>query len=1093
MDKNLLQTYLSDRYQGSRSFLENIIFPIFGEDSFEDGHETEFLNQKDEYRKTSETLGIRSVRQVGKIEVGVEPLYIFDVTVSDRVRMERNRVGIQRLVRSIMGTYSCAFMLFHYENDVRWDWRFTFCHISGDRKTATDSKRYTFLLGPEQSCHTAGQNFMKLYEKHGPIEVKDIENAFNVEALSNEFFGKYKSEYDSFVEYITGKRYVKKGGKYVEAQTHAPHPTLYPAFGGNDKLVRDYVKKLLGRIVFLHFLQKKGWLGVPAGKDWGDGDRSFMLHLFENASEEQKDNFLDEVLEGVFADGLDCDRSDRNDLYDTKVEGFRNCRIPYLNGGLFERDPLDEKTVKFPAEYFDSLLTMLSRYNFTIDENDPDDAEVGIDPEMLGRIFENLLEDNKDKGAFYTPKEIVQYMCRESLIAYLQTGQTEEDRERIRRFVTTHDGEQLDGLKGVLDQKLRDVKICDPAIGSGAFPMGLLRELFLCRAAIEPDVAENAADIKRHIIQDNIYGVDIERGAVDIARLRFWLSLIVDEKSPEALPNLDFKIMQGNSLLEQYKGVDLSAVTGRKEETEKTVTFFGNLVDDSRRQLCEKLDEYYACPEHTQKVELRKQIAEIVKQELVEQGITVDFGDIDLAANSQFFLWHTWFHDVFSRPSKEGFDIVIGNPPYVKEYVNRHAFDGFREASSYYMGKMDLWYGFACHSIDLLCQNGHLCFIAQNNWTTSAGAKKMRSKIVSDARILQMLDFNTYMVFENADIQTMIMLFEKNSTADNYGFDYRILMEGANKEDMLALLNKQIRRTIYRIQKFNRTKFANKLFTFSEKNVIFDKISKNKVYLQDDEVAQGIVFPQDFLNKKGAAKLENRFPIGSGIFGLSYDEKNKLNLTDNEKSIIKPYFSTEQVGRYCTIPSNSKWLIYTDSSFKKADSMDNYPHIKAHLDQFIDIFTSDNKPYGLHRCRKEKFFQGEKIISLRKCVERPCFSYSDFDCYVSQTFFSIKTSRWNMKFLTGVLNSKLVAFWLRHKGKMQGSNYQVDKVPLQGIPLPLIDLSLQQPIIDLVNAILTKKKQSPQANILDLENSIDRHIYNLYGLSEGEIKIVEGF
>lgn len=171
--------------------------------------------------------------------------------------------------------------------------------------------------------------------------------------------------------------------------------------------------------------------------------------------------------------------------------------------------------------------------------------------------------------------------------------------------------------------------------------------------------------------------------------------------------------------------------------------------------------------------------------------------------------------------------------------------------------------------------------------------------------------------------------------------------------------------------------------------------------------------------------------------------------------------------------------------------MDNYPHIKAHLDQFIDIFTSDNKPYGLHRCRKEKFFQGEKIISLRKCVERPCFSYSDFDCYVSQTFFSIKTSRWNMKFLTGVLNSKLVAFWLRHKGKMQGSNYQVDKVPLQGIPLPLIDLSLQQPIIGLVEAILSKKKLNPQSDILDLENEIDSLVYSLYGLSEDEIKIVE--
>lgn len=771
MDKNLLQTYLSDRYQGSRSFLENIIFPIFGEDSFEDGHETEFLNQKDEYRKTSETLGIRSVRQVGKIEVGVEPLYIFDVTVSDRVRMERNRVGIQRLVRSIMGTYSCAFMLFHYENDVRWDWRFTFCHISGDRKTATDSKRYTFLLGPEQSCHTAGQNFMKLYEKHGPIEVKDIENAFNVEALSNEFFGKYKSEYDSFVEYITGKRYVKKGGKYVEAQTHAPHPTLYPAFGSNDKLVRDYVKKLLGRIVFLHFLQKKGWLGVPAGKDWGDGDRNFMLHLFENASEEQKDNFLDEVLEGLFADGLDCDRSDRNDLYDTKVEGFRNCRIPYLNGGLFERDPLDEKTVKFPAEYFDSLLTMLSQYNFTIDENDPDDAEVGIDPEMLGRIFENLLEDNKDKGAFYTPKEIVQYMCRESLIAYLQTGQAEEDRERIRRFVTTHDGEQLDGLKGVLDRKLRDVKICDPAIGSGAFPMGLLRELFLCRAAIEPDVAENAADIKRHIIQNNIYGVDIERGAVDIARLRFWLSLIVDEKSPEALPNLDFKIMQGNSLLEQYKGIDLSAVTGRKEETEKTVTFFGNLVDDSRRQLCEKLDEYYACPEHTQKVELRKQIAEIVKQELVEQGITVDFGDIDLAANSQFFLWHTWFHDVFSRPSKEGgFDITIGNPPYISAptQIASPELNEQRQrivACKKYKSlneKWDLYVPFMELGLQLLSPNGVFSMIVPYPLTNQKYGKKLRKMIVEEYCLLEIADLSGTKIFDNATVSNCIPFIQNS-------------------------------------------------------------------------------------------------------------------------------------------------------------------------------------------------------------------------------------------------------------------------------------------------------------------------------------------
>ena len=1091
MNKESLKEYLSSRYQGWSSFLNNVIFPIFGEDDFEDGYEAELLDSQPERKQLAEATGIRSIKQVGMMYVGVEPLQIFDVTVSDRVMMERNRVNIQRLIRAVMDQFSCAFMLFHYEDDTRWDWRFTYCRKSGNKEETTDNKRYTFLLGPGQSCRTATDNFMALYDKRASLEIKDIEDAFNVEALSKEFFGKYKAQYEAFVNYMVDPT---NGMRQDFIDTDFDHTGMAAdkIRDREEKPIRDYVKKLLGRIVFLHFLQKKGWLGVPAGKEWGEGDRDFMLKLFKNATERQKENFLDDILEDLFAEGLDRNRSDKGDLYDTEVNGIGKCRIPYLNGGLFERDELDKKSSHFPAAYFDSLLTMLSQYNFTIDENDPNDAEVGVDPEMLGRIFENLLEDNKDKGAFYTPKEIVQYMCRESLIVYLQTDQKEEDKDCIRQFVTTHDAALLGDLKEDIDQKLIDVKICDPAIGSGAFPMGLLRELFFCRSAIEPNIVENAANIKRHIIQNNIYGVDIERGAVDIARLRFWLSLIVDEKSPEALPNLDFKIMQGNSLLEQYKGADLATMTEKKVGAGQGVTIFDSMLDVYRKNLRDKLTEYYACPEHDKKVQLRKDIADIVKKELSEQGINIDFGDIDMSANNQFFLWHTWFHDVFSRPSKEGFDIVIGNPPYVKEYVNRHAFDGFRETSPYYMGKMDLWYGFACHGIDLLCQSGHLCFIAQNNWTTSAGAKKMRNKIVEDACILQMIDFNTYMVFENADIQTMIMLFEKNQTADNYGLDYRIMTEDATKEDMLALLNRQICRNTYRIQKFSRTNYANKLFTFSENDVIFEKISENKVFLQDDEIAQGIVFPQDFLDKKGAAKLENRLPIGSGIFGLSNDEKDKLNLSDNEKSIIKPYFTTEQIGRYYTIPSNSKWLIYTDSSFKRANSMDDYPHIKAHLDQFIDIFTSDNKPYGLHRSRKEKFFQGEKIISLRKCVERPCFSYSDFDCYVTQTFFSIKTTRWNMKFLTGVLNSKLVAFWLRHKGKMQGSNYQVDKEPLQGIPLPLIDLSLQQPIIDLVDAILTKKKQSPQADILDLENTIDYHVYNLYGLSDNEIKIVEG-
>jgi len=795
MNKESLKEYLSSRYQGWSSFLNNVIFPIFGEDDFEDGYEAELLESQPERRQLAETTGIRSIKQVGMMYVGVEPLQIFDVTVSDRVMMERNRVNIQRLIRAVMDQFSCAFMLFHYEDDTRWDWRFTYCRKSGNKEESTDSKRYTFLLGPGQSCRTATDNFMALYDKRASLEIKDIEDAFNVEALSKEFFGKYKAQYEAFVNYMVDPA---NGMRQDFIDTDFDHTGMAAdkIRDREEKPIRDYVKKLLGRIVFLHFLQKKGWLGVPAGKEWGEGDRDFMLKLFKNATERQKENFLDDILEDLFAEGLDRNRSDKGDLYDTEVNGIGKCRIPYLNGGLFERDDLDKKSSHFPAEYFDSLLTMLSQYNFTIDENDPNDAEVGVDPEMLGRIFENLLEDNKDKGAFYTPKEIVQYMCRESLIAYLQTDQKEEDKECIRQFVTTHDAALLGDLKEDIDQKLIDVKICDPAIGSGAFPMGLLRELFFCRSAIEPNIVENAANIKRHIIQNNIYGVDIERGAVDIARLRFWLSLIVDEKSPEALPNLDFKIMQGNSLLEQYKGADLSTMTEKKVGAGQGITIFDSMLDVYRMNLRDKLSEYYACPEHDKKVQLRKEIADIVKKELSEQGINIDFGDIDMSANSQFFLWHTWFHDVFSRPSKEGFDIVIGNPPYGAKYDNetkRYYKNTYVTANSIrglQKGSLDTYTLFIELGYNLLRRDGSFAYIVPISLTSSDSLTGVHRILMGNCDTIHISSYavRPKPVFENAVVNTSILLFQKTGTPCQHLYSTKMHRRG-NEFDLQKLID----------------------------------------------------------------------------------------------------------------------------------------------------------------------------------------------------------------------------------------------------------------------------------------------------------------
>ena len=828
MNKELLKEYLSSRYQGWSSFLHNVIFPIFGEDDFENGFETELLESQPERKQLAEATGIRSIKQVGMIYVGVEPLHIFDVTVNDRVMMERNRVNIQRLIRTVMDQYSCAFMLFHYEDDTRWDWRFTYCRKSGNKEETTDSKRYTFLLGPGQSCRTATDNFMALYDKRNSLEIKDIENAFNVEALSKEFFGKYKTQYEAFVNYMVDPT---NGMRQHFIDTDFDHTgmTADKIRDREEKPIRDYVKKLLGRIVFLHFLQKKGWLGVPAGKEWGEGDHDFMLNIFKNANENQKENFLDEVLEGLFADGLDRNRSDQGDLYDTKVEGFRNCRIPYLNGGLFERDILDKKPSHFPASYFDDLLTMLSQYNFTIDENDPNDAEVGVDPEMLGRIFENLLEDNKDKGAFYTPKEIVQYMCRESLIAYLQTDQRKEDKECIRLFVTTHDATLLGDLKEEIDKKLCNVKICDPAIGSGAFPMGLLRELFFCRSAIEPNIMENAAKIKRHIIQNNIYGVDIERGAVDIARLRFWLSLIVDEKSPEALPNLDFKIMQGNSLLEQYKGADLSTMTDKKV-TAEGITLFDSMLDVYRKNLRDKLSEYYACPEHDKKVQLRKDISDIVKQELMEQGIHIDFEGIDLSANSQFFLWHTWFHDVFSRPSKEGFDIVIGNPPYGAKYDNqtkRYYKNTYVTANSIQglqKGSLDTYTLFIELGYNLLRKNGSFAYIVPISLTSSDSLTSVHRLLIGNCDTIYISSYavRPKPVFENAVVNTSILFFKKTETPCQHLFSTKMHRRG-NEFELQKLIDNI---NFVDVNGYTMTGRIPKIGSKMEKNIL-TKIFKN--------------------------------------------------------------------------------------------------------------------------------------------------------------------------------------------------------------------------------------------------------------------------
>jgi adenine-specific DNA-methyltransferase len=461
-----------------------------------------------------------------------------------------------------------------------------------------------------------------------------------------------------------------------------------------------------------------------------------------------------------------------------------------------------------------------------------------------------------------------------------------------------------------------------------------------------------------------------------------------------------------------------------------------------------------------------------------------------------FFDWKLDFPEVLNEliNPNVGFDVVIANPPYIKEYTNREAFDGFRD-SPYYQGKMDIWYGFACKMIDLLKTKGVECFIAQNNWITSAGASVFREKVLSETEIKFFNDFGNYKVFETAGIQTMIYILQKMQPHSEYQIKYSVLKnDKINKAQLIDfinfnLLDNQSEKFLFSIKPES---FKEKPITFN--NDIFSKIlekikTKSNFYLTRKEVANGIHPHYDFVSKGIAENSNGHFNKGEGIFGLSEKEKENLNLNKEELNLIKPYYTTSELQRYYGDPQNKLWIIYTASEFKNPITMNPYPNLKKHLDRFITVITSVNKPYGLHRAREERFFKGESIIAQRKCPNRPSFTYTDFDCYVSATFYVIQTKRLSMKYLTGLLNSRLIEYWLRNKGKMQGNNFQIDKEPLLAIPLIKPSEETTKIIENIVNEILASK--AVKKNTDKIEEQIDNLVYKLYNLTYDEVKIID--
>ena len=951
----------------------------------------------------------------------------------------RRKVGLRNLIRPYLGYgFDAALAVF---NDGT-NWRLSLiCDLKED---ATSTKRFTYVFGDEKAFYkTPILRFESLRTKAN--EFLEIKKAFSVEALSDDFFDAYRKQYAEFVKFLTGKEYVKKGNKWVEQETGDPDAQYFTSFKEDDKLVRDYIKKMMGRIVFLYFLQSKGWLA---------GNLHYMHDLFYDASDEVKEDFLDKVLEPMFFGLLNTKPEDRSSaplVNGVGVKYIPNAdEIPYLNGGLFQQEKIDEVDSVFPAGMFQSLFDFFDSYNFTIDENDPNDAEVGVDPEMLGKIFENLLEDNKDKGAFYTPKEIVRYMCQESLTAYLQTGiEDAEVKEHIANFVKTNDVEELGGASSELamsiDRKLIDVKICDPAIGSGAFPMGLLRELYACRKSIEIFEEDNAADIKRHIIQNNIYGVDIEKGAVDIARLRFWLALIIDEKEPMPLPNLDFKIMQGNSLLESYKGVDLD-VTSKKlktgKDTKKTrgVLSLGFEETDVQKIIQDLVKSYFSITDHTLRAQRRQQIDKYVKDYIKvcaegnhEVQDAVDELEIP---NDQFFLWHTYFADVFEQG---GFDIVIGNPPYgvsIKDDYRKAVVASWGNVPDY-----EIYYYFIVLAAPLLKEKGIMSYIIPNTFLFNTFAKHFREMLVEKWNVLEILDCTKFPIFESAVVRNAINLFQKDSEGSKQ-VGYRNTANVTSFSDLLEREREFM--TVESLLAMNQNWGLAYFLPTSIRNVV-NHISSSPLAVKDvfPEISQGLIAYDKY--KGQSEEIIKSRAYHSFVY----------------KDGLKKWLWGEDVTRY-NLTWNGK--------------------------EYIDYCN------GIANPRNPSFFVGKRML-VREITNPSIFAaLVEIEAYNDPSIIIVKESRdYPIEILVGIMNSKLATFFhFNHSPKAtKGAFPKILVQDIKEYPLPKVNSDKRKILMRLVDDVTTIKKGKTIADTSALENQIDFLVYHLYGLTYDEVLIVD--
>lgn len=856
-----------------------------------------------------------------------------------------------------------------------------------------------------------------------PTLVADrLNTAFDVEAVTKEFFTQYREAFQAAERSITG-------------------------IAGEGR--RLFTQKLFNRLMFIVFLERKGWLTFGGRKDYLRA--LWEAHLKERQAD-PKANFYTDRLKLLFFAGLNTPHEvNVVDINRGGVLSGRIGQVPYLNGGLFEEEGDDKNdAIGVPDDALDEALTdLFYRFNFTVSESTPLDIEVAVDPEMLGKVFEELVTGRHESGSYYTPRPIVAFMCREGLKGYLTTKLPHEKPEVITSFVDERGAADLRDPEAAL-AALKVVKVCDPACGSGAYLLGMLQELLSLRqglfAAKHVD-ATTTYGRKLEIIQNNIYGVDLDPFAVNIARLRLWLSLIVDYEgdNPPPLPNLDFKVESGDSL----QAPDPS----------------GGLEPDMFRQM--QINDYFALKEkylqahHGEKQALKKQV-EAKRQEIITWARP--------RGGVAGFDWAVEFAEVFAE---DGFDIVVANPPYVRMELFKEIKPVLRQNfPKVHSERADLYCYFYDRASQLLSKAGMLVFISSNKWFRAGYGANLRRHIAETCQVISITDFGELPVFQNASTFPMIFVAQKGTASTQTPLFTQVRSLEPPYPDVLTLTREQ-------------GQYLPPGSIIEDKWTLTDNMSAS--YLARME-ASGIKL-NDYV--KGQIYRGVVTGLNTAFVIDSRTRSELLRQNPHSESVIKPLVVGDNVRKW-RIDYQDKWLLYMYHGIKVKDIPEVINYLRPYKKQ-LESRATQQEWYELQQpqMRYLSAFPRDKIM-YPIIAKEPRFAFDRVKAYTNDKTFMIPLADF---YLLAVLNSAPVWMYLKSVCSVlgdadKGGRLELRAIYMSKLPIPNAPADERAAIAALAQQCLDAKGQGSQ--VKQWEAEIDERVARLYGLSAVDLKAIKG-